>query len=58
MTTCKLSALISPAFYDAHRQIKAGKVDELVAKGGRGSTKSSFISIELILLLLRRLPSS
>lgn len=53
MTTCKLSALISPAFYDAHRQIKAGKVDELVAKGGRGSTKSSFISIELILLLLR-----
>ena len=54
MTTCKLSALISPAFYDAHRQIKAGKVDELVAKGGRGSTKSSFISIELILLLLRR----
>lgn len=53
MTTCKLSALISPAFYDAHRQIKAGKVDELLAKGGRGSTKSSFLSIELILLLLR-----
>ena len=53
MTTCKLSALISPAFYDAHRQIKAGKVDELLAKGGRGSAKSSFLSIELILLLLR-----
>ena len=53
MPTCKLSALISPAFYDAHRQIKAGKVDELLAKGGRGSTKSSFLSIELILLLLR-----
>ena len=53
MTTCKLSALISPAFYDAHRQIKAGKVDELLAKGGRGSTKSSFLSIELVLLLLR-----
>ena len=53
LTTCKLSALISPAFYDAHRQIKAGKVDELLAKGGRGSTKSSFLSIELILLLLR-----
>ena len=53
MTTCKLSELISPAFYDAHRQIKAGKVEELVAKGGRGSAKSSFISIELLLLLLR-----
>ena len=32
LTTCKLSALISPAFYDAHRQIKAGKVDELLAQ--------------------------
>ena len=54
MTTCKLSELISPAFYDVHRQIKAGKVEELVAKGGRGSTKSSFLSVELILMLLRR----
>ncbi len=52
MTTCKLSELISPAFFDVHRQIKAGKVDELIAKGGRGSTKSSYISIELILQLL------
>ena len=34
MTTCKLSELISPAFFDVHRQIKAGKVDELLAKGG------------------------
>lgn len=53
MTTCKLSQLISPAFYDVHRQIKAGKVDELVAKGGRGSAKSSFIGIELPLQLLK-----
>ena len=52
MTTCKLSELISPAFFDVHRQIKAGKVDELIAKGGRGSTKSSYISIELILSLI------
>ena len=50
--TCKLSELISPAFYDVHRQIKAGKVTELLAKGGRGSTKSSYISLELILQLL------
>ena len=53
MTTCKLSELVSPAFFDVHRQIKAGKVEELVSKGGRGSTKSSFVSIELIMLLLR-----
>ncbi len=50
--TCKLSDLISPAFFDVHRQIKAGKVTELLAKGGRGSTKSSYISLELILQLL------
>ena len=50
--TCKLSELISPAFFDVHRQIKAGKVTELLAKGGRGSTKSSYISLELILQLV------
>ncbi|MEG0484060.1 MAG: PBSX family phage terminase large subunit [Oscillospiraceae bacterium] len=52
-TSIKLSNLISPAFYDAHSAIKAGEINELVAKGGRGSTKSSFISIELIKLLLQ-----
>ena len=50
--TCRLSELISPAFFDVHRQIKAGKVDELVAKCGRGSAKSSYVSLELILQLL------
>ena len=53
MTTCRLSGLIGPAFYEAHRQIKAGKVDELLAKGGRGSGKSSYLSVELVLQLLR-----
>lgn len=53
MTTSKLSDIVSPAFYDLHRQIKAGEVSSVVAKGGRGSTKSSWISIELILLLIK-----
>lgn len=53
MTTCKLSALISPAFFDVHRKIKSGEVKEVLAKGGRGSTKSSYISIELILELIK-----
>ena len=53
MTTCKLSELISPAFYEIHREVKAGAVTELVCKGGRGSTKSSFVSVELLLLLLK-----
>lgn len=45
--------MVSPCFADVHRQIKAGNVKELLAKGGRGSTKSSYISIELILQLLK-----
>ena len=51
--TCKLSGVVSPCFAKIHREIKAGNVKELVAKGGRGSTKSSYISIELILQLLK-----
>lgn len=27
MTMCKLSELISPAFYEIHREVKAGAVD-------------------------------
>lgn len=44
---------ISPAFYDAHRQICSGEVSELLANGGRGSTKSSYISVELLNQLIQ-----
>lgn len=50
--TCKLSEIVSPAFRDSHRAIKSGIVNELVEKGGRGSAKSSYISMELILQLI------
>lgn len=53
MTTCKLSKIISPAFRDSHRAVKSGEISELVEKGGRGSCKSSFVSVEMILLLLK-----
>lgn len=53
LTTCRLSELISTAFRDSHRAVKSGAITELVEKGGRGSCKSSFISVEVILLLLR-----
>lgn len=54
MTTCKISKLISPAFYEVHRAIRNGEIDELVCKGGRGSTKSSAIGgIELPLMLVK-----
>lgn len=53
MTTCRLSELVSPAFAESHRAVKAGEINELVEKGGRGGAKSSYISIEVILLLLK-----
>lgn len=52
MTTCKLSNLISPAFRESHQAVKSGKVNELVEKGGRGSAKSSYLSIEVVIQLL------
>lgn len=52
MTTCKLSEILSPAFYEVHRAVKTGEVAEVLAKGGRGSTKSSYISVELVLQLI------
>ena len=53
MTTCKLSEIISPAFVEPHRAVKAHEVSEVVSKGGRASTKSSWISVELVLLILK-----
>lgn len=53
MTTCRLSEIISPAFAEVHRAIKAGKVTEVLEKGGRGSTKSSFLSVETVLELIK-----
>lgn len=51
--TCKLSEVISPAFYDVHRAVKAGDINEIVEKGGRGSAKSSHISVEVPLLIIK-----
>ena len=53
MMTYKLSGIISPAFAESHRAIKSGGINELVEKGGRGGAKSSYISVEIILLLLK-----
>lgn len=53
MTTCKLSAVLSPAFYGLHQALRAGEANEIVASGGRGSCKSSWASVEVILALLK-----
>lgn len=49
----RLSELIAPPFYQVHGDIRRGGHDEYFLKGGRGSAKSSFASIELMLCLLR-----
>lgn len=48
----RLSTLIGEGFYASHGAVKAGAT-ELVESGGRGSGKSSFLSLELVLQLLR-----
>lgn len=45
----RLSNLIAPQFYDIHWDIIEGKHTHYKLYGGRGSTKSSFISLEIIM---------
>lgn len=63
MTTCesaestagqvRLSQLISPAFYELHSDIRDGRHLHYWLGGGRGSTKSSFVSLEIILGMMK-----
>lgn len=48
-----LSKLEAKAFHKVHRALKKGRYCEYWLKGGRGSTKSSFISLEIVLGMLR-----
>jgi phage terminase large subunit len=45
----KLSYVIAPSFYDVHWDIQDGLHTHYWLKGGRGSTKSSFAGVEIIL---------
>lgn len=49
----RISEIIAPAFIPVHRDVRRHDHGEYWLKGGRGSTKSSFVSIELILLMLQ-----
>ncbi len=53
MTEVRLTELIAPSFYGLHREIKAETFDEYWLKGGRGSTKSTFTSIEIFLGMIK-----
>ena len=48
----EISSLIGPGFLTSHKAVRSG-CRELVETGGRGSGKSSYLSIELLLQLLR-----
>jgi PBSX family phage terminase large subunit len=48
-----LSDIVSAAFSIPHKALKSGEVNQLVLKGGRGSAKSSYASIEGILLIIQ-----
>lgn len=49
----RLSDLIVPAFYAAHKDIKERKHTHYWFAGGRGSTKSSFISLEIVINVIK-----
>lgn len=49
----RLSDLIAPRFYKLHHLIKQHAYTHYWLKGGRGSTKSSFISIEIIIGMMQ-----
>lgn len=48
-----LTDLIAPPFYAVHRDLQRMGHAEYWLKGGRGSTKSSFVSVEIVLGLLK-----
>ncbi|MEH7355081.1 PBSX family phage terminase large subunit [Neobacillus drentensis] len=49
----KLSNVIAPSFYTVHKYLKEQKYTHFWLGGGRGSTKSSFVAIELILGIMK-----
>ena len=53
MIDVKLTSIIAESFYNIHRDLKQRLHTHYWLKGGRGSTKSSFISIEIVLGIMR-----
>lgn len=52
-TQVKLSGLIAPSFYGLHWDILEHRHTHYKLAGGRGSTKSSFVSLEIILGMMQ-----
>lgn len=51
-TTVRLSDIIAPVFHPVHLKIKSGTAVSYWIKGGRGSLKSSFAAIQIVLGLV------
>jgi phage terminase large subunit len=49
----KLSKVIAPSFYTVHKYLKEQRYTHFWLGGGRGSTKSSFVGVELILGIMK-----
>lgn len=48
-----LTDVIAPSFYAVHWDIQDGKHTYYDLYGGRGSTKSSFVSVEIVLGIMQ-----
>ncbi|MDD7793683.1 PBSX family phage terminase large subunit [Clostridium sp. 'White wine YQ'] len=53
MISVSLKEIVASSFYDIHKDLKNGLHTHYWLKGGRGSTKSSFISIQIVLGIMR-----
>jgi len=53
MAEIRISNLIAPSFHPVHADIKRGGHIHYWAKGGRGSTKSSFAALEIVLGMMK-----
>ncbi len=49
----ELDSIIAPSFYDIHCDVQEERHTHYWLKGGRGSTKSSFVSVEIILGIMQ-----
>ena len=49
MSEIQIAKLIAPTFLPVHRDVREKAHSEYWLKGGRGSAKSSFVSLEIVL---------
>lgn len=53
MKEVSLKSILAPSFYELHRDVKEERYVHYWLKGGRGSTKSSFAAIQIILGMMK-----